>query len=234
MKSNLNYETYVFLSSKKIVISVYSNLNEKIYENKMFFEENTDVQKILPKLENFLSKEILKIEKKIQNFIEKVLVILDLKVFFCMKVSIKDINHNNFIKLKNLNYLLYEVKDHSKKTIGKRKICHMLIENYKLDNKDYPLLPTNVSGKNFSLDLKFICLSNDFIKILEKIFIKYQISIEQVVCKDYVSKFLDKNNEDIFLLTKKMLEGHNPNEILLSNKIIKKQGFFEKFFNFFS
>ena len=35
-------------------------------------------------------------------------------------------------------------------------------------------------------------------------------------------------------MTKKMVNGYNPNEVLLVNKTRKNEGFFEKFFNFFN
>ena len=50
----------------------------------------------------------------------------------------------------------------------------------------------------------------------------------------YIRQFLDDENKDIFLIAKKMINGHNPNEVMLVDKTLKKQGFFEKFFNFFS
>ena len=35
-------------------------------------------------------------------------------------------------------------------------------------------------------------------------------------------------------MAKKMIDGFNPNEVILKDKSEKNQGFFEKFFNFFS
>ena len=78
-------------------------------------------------------------------------------------------------------------------------------------------------------------MSNEIIKNLEEILNKYQISLSQIVDADYVREFLNnKDNENIFLMTKKILSGYNPNEVLLVNKSNKNKGFFEKFFNFFS
>ncbi len=35
-------------------------------------------------------------------------------------------------------------------------------------------------------------------------------------------------------MTKKIINGHNPNEVKLVNKTRENKGFFEKFFNFFN
>ena len=82
--------------------------------------------------------------------------------------------------LKSLNYLLYEAKDYCRKTIDDRKIIHMIINNYQIDNKSYPFFPIDVSGNNFSIDISFICISNRLIKKLEKILKKYHISLSQL------------------------------------------------------
>ena len=113
-------------------------------------------------------------------------------------------------------------------------MIHLIIENYVIDEKHFSNLPINFKCRNFSLDLKFICISQDVIKSLEKVLKKYQISIDQVTCKNYISSFFDNNYDDISLLAKKILDGHNLNEIMISNKSNKNQGFFEKFFNFFN
>jgi len=234
MDDILNSGTYLFLSSEKFSITIYSDSDEKIYEKEHLFQHSVDFQEGLRQIDYFFDKNILGIEKKIKNFIKKTNIILELDVFFPVEISIKDINHDNFPNSKNLNYLSYEARDYCKKTIGERKICHMIIDNFQIDNKNYSFLPKHVKGKNFSLDLKFICISQDSIKSLEKILKKYQISIDQVTCKDYISSFFNNDNNDISLLAKKILDGHNPNEITISNKTNKNQGFFEKFFNFFN
>ena len=94
-------------------------------------------------------------------------------------------------------------------------------------------MPKDLKCKNFSLDLKFICLSNDLIEILEQIFKRYQISLNRVISTDYIKKFLSNDANNIFNLSKKIIEDNFQNEVVLVSKNNKNQGFFEKFFNFF-
>ena len=141
------------------------------------------------------------------------------------------------INLKSLSYLINEAKENCKKTIDERQIIHLIIRNYKIDNQNYSSLPKDFNNKSFSLDLEFICLSNQIIKNLEETLNKYQISLSKIVNADYVSEFLinkDRDKDNIFLMAKKILSGHNSNEVVLVSKSNKKKGFFEKFFNFFS
>ena len=232
MSSSLNYETYILISSKKIIISVNSDLNKKIYEKELIIEHES---KEFPfdKIDYLLNENILKIEKELKSFVNKVSVILDLEVFFPVEISLKKKSYKDIINLKNINNILYEAKDCCNKTIDGKKIVHIIINNYEVDNKSYSLLPNNMNCDSFSLDIKFISISKTLIKNLEKTLKKYQISIKQVLSANYIKKFLTNDEQDIFLIAKKIADGYNPNEVKLVSKTIKNPGFFEKFFNFF-
>jgi cell division ATPase FtsA len=232
MENNFNFKTFLFIASKKIIISVYSDINQKIYQEELVFDSKMQ-DLSFDNLDLFLNKNIFKIEKKLKSFIKNVYVILDSNKFFTVEISLKKKNYENVFDLKSLNYLLYEAKDYCRKTIDDRKIIHMIINNYQIDNKSYPFFPIDVSGNNFSIDISFICISNRLIKKLEKILKKYHISLSQVVSANYAMKFLINDEKDIFLMSKKIMNGHNPNEVMLVEKTSKNEGFFEKFFNFF-
>jgi len=234
VNNKIKFETFLLINPKKIIISV-NTLPEfqNIYE-KEFKLENTLDQIDFEKLDYFLSQNIFKIEKTLNDFIKRINVVIDQKQFFFLELSIKKNNYENFVNRESLNYLLNEAKENCKKTIDERKIIHMIIKNYYIDNiKHSSFAESNKSG-SLSLDLSFICLSNSFIKILEKNLKKYQISIDKIVCEDYVKNFLTNNEKNIFYMTKKILDGYNSNEVLLVNKKQKNEGFFEKFFNFFN
>ena len=233
MNDDLNFDTYLYIGSRKLIIKVNTDTNKRIYNEEVIFDEINENLDFV-KLDIFLNKNIFKIEKNLKRFVEKIIVILDLDNFFPVEISIKRRSFESIIDLKSLNHLLIEAKDSCKKTINENKILHMIINNYHIDNKDFPILPKDINGKNFSLDLKFICISDDFIKRLEEVLKKYQISLNQIVSANYIKDFLKKSDEDIFSMTKKMVNGYNPNEVLLVNKTRKNEGFFEKFFNFFN
>ena len=233
MNNILNYETYLFISSKKLIITVNIDLEKKIYYEELLVDEFHKHQNFR-KLDYFLNQNIFKIEKKFKNFIEKITIILDLDVFFPIEISVKKNNYNDFINLKSLNHLLYEAKESCKKTIEYKRIVHMIIENYQIDKKNYSFFPENIKCQSYSLDLKFICISNKQIEELERILKRYHISLNQVLSCNYLENFLSNDERDIFSIAKKMKDGFNPNEVILTNKTFKNEGFFEKFFNFFS
>lgn len=233
MDNNQNFETYLFISSKKFSISVFSENGKKVYDNESIQDEAKDSLD-LEQLDFFLYQNIFKIEKLLNKFVKKSYIILDLDVFFTFDLSIKKKKYENTIETISLNYLLNEAKYYCKETIADRKIIHMIIDNYYINNKYYPFLPINIKGDNYSVDLKYICLQNIMIKDLEIVLKKYHISISKIVNAKYIKNFLKNDQKNIFLMAKKIIEGHNPNEVILVEKSIKNQGFFEKFFNFFN
>jgi len=233
MDDYLNFETYLSLSSKKFTISVNTELKKKIYEKELTFK--TDVDYIdLNKLDNFLNENIFKIEKLLKNFVKNIYVIIDCEEFFSIDISLKKKNYGEFITNKNLNYILNEAKDQCSNTLVDKKIIHILIDKYLIDDQKFLNLPQNLKCNYFSLDVNFICLPLNYLKKIENILSKYQISISRVISMKYLENlFLDKNVE-FTEMAEKVVNGHNLNEVVLSSKKSKNISFFEKFFHFFS
>ena len=185
-------------------------------------------------MDEFLEQNILKIEKNLKNFVKDINIILDNKEFFPIKISIKKSHHSNFLYQENLINPLNVLKNLCQFNFKDKKIIHMLIENYQIDGKDYSFLPENLNCNNFSLDVKFICLSKNLIKHYELILKRYHILVNQILDANYIKQFQDQQNPNIYTTASRLISGYNNNEILLVNKTLKNKGFFEKFFDFFS
>ena len=74
----------------------------------------------------------------------------------------------------------------------------MIIDNYLVDNKDYTSFPNDLKCEAFSMNIRFICLSFEFINKLEKILKNYQISIDRILSADYVKSFMRQEKDSIF------------------------------------
>ena len=229
-----DFQTYLYLNNTQYIIYVTDNkTNEKIYSEKLAIEENSTELKFR-KMDEFLDSNILKIEKKLDSFIKEIYVILDSKEFHSIKLSIKKDNNGNLINSEALIHPLNDLKNLCQSNLQNKKIIHFLIEKYLIDNEFYTTLPENVNCNIFSLDTEFICLSKNLIENIEKILKKYHISLIQILSASYLKKFKDNNDNNIFTTASRIISGHNSNEVLLIGKINKKQGFFERFFNFFN
>ena len=234
MDNETNFETYLYVSLKKLAITVNKKSNfEKVYEKEVLFENEVN-QINLNQLNYFLDQNILKIEKLFKFFIKNVYLIINCNDFLPIQISVKKNNYGEFLTLSSLSYVLNEAKDQCKITSRDKEIIHIVIDNYQIDNNDYSVLPENIKCDNFSLDVSFICLSNNLIRDLEKVLKKYQVSVNQIISSSYIEKFFTKENQDIFSISKKIIDGFNENEVVLVDKSKQNQGFFEKFFNFFS
>ena len=234
MNEELKFETYLFIDSKKLVICVIEKKTFIVLfkEEKLLDDCNEDFN--LKKLDNFLAKTILKIEKILKNFVKDIYIILDDKEFFSIEISIKKDHNGNSISQENLINPLNMLKNLCQFSFKDKKIIHMLIENYQIDGKDYSILPKNLKCNNFSLDVKFICLSKDLIEHYELILKKYHILVNQMLNAEYIRQFQDQQNPNIYTTASRIISGYNNNEISLVNKTLKNKGFFEKFFDLFS
>ena len=234
MTKKVDFQTYLYLSHNQFIIYVAEILsNEKIFSEKLVIEENSTELKFT-KLDEFLESNIFKIEKKLDSFIEDINVILDSKEFHSLKLSIKKDNNGDLINTKTLIHPLNDLKNLCQSNLKNKKIVHFLIEKYVIDNKFYTTLPENVNCNIFSLDTEFIYLSENLIENIEMILKKYHISLNQILSASYLKKFKDNTDNTIFTTASRIISGHNSNEVLLNGKINKKQGFFERFFNFFN
>jgi hypothetical protein len=234
MTNKVDFQTYLYLNCNQFIIYVAEILtNEKIYSEKLVIEENSTESK-LSKLDEFLYANIFKIEKKLNSFIKDVYVILDSKEFHSIKLSVKKDNNGNLINTEALIHPLNDLKNLCQLDLQNKTIIHFLIEKYVIDNKSYTTLPKNINCNIFSLDTEFVCLPKNLIENLEKILKKYHISLNQILSARYVEKFKDNKDNNIFTAASSIISGHNSNEVSLIRKINKKQGFFERFFNFFN
>ena len=234
MSNEHSFETYLFISQKKFIICVINNISlETIYSEQILLDDSYN-DLILKRLNEFIENNIFKIEKILNNFVKNVYIILDSKEFFSVKLSIKKDNNGNHIDFNSLTHPLNDLKNSCQTNFNEKKIIHMIIENYLVDNISYSSLPLNKKCNFFSLDVNFICLSKNFIDDLEKILKKYHIMLSQILYADYVENFIDQNHQTIFSTASRIKSGLNENEVLLVGKTLKNKGFFEKFFDFFS
>lgn len=233
MNNDSEFDTYLFLGSKKIIISICSKKNFRIIHLKEIELVNNNNFSSFDDLDIFLKENIFKIEKTLKKFIKNIYLIIQNIEFFNVQISIKKNIYEDFITKDTLVHLLNDAKDQCKKTLNEKKIIHMLIDNYHLNNRDYSYLPEQIKSSNLCLDIRFICLPKSYIKSLEKVLKKYQISLSQIISADYVLNFFDKENSNLFFNSSRIIAGYNKNEVRLVSKTNKNKGFFEKFFDFF-
>ena len=234
MSEETNFESYLFINNKKFIICVIHNISYKIIYSEQTLLTSNNNELDFEKLNEFLEKNIFKIEKILNNFIKNINIILDSEEFFSVTLSEKKNNNGNYIDANALVHPLDDLKNSCQSNFQDKKIIHILIENYLIDNKKYFSLPKKHKCNFFSLDVKFICLSKKIIEDLEVALKKYHILVNQILCANYIESFVEKDHQNIFTTASRIKSGLNDNEVLLVPKTFKNKGFFEKFFDFFS
>ena len=233
MVDTANFETYLFLSPNNFVISVIKKNNDKIYEKKLFLDSKyQDLD--LDKLDQFLNDNIFKIEKILNSFVKNINLIIDSQKFFSVKISIKKKNYGELITSKSLSYILNDARDYCSNTLENKKIIHVLIDDYFIDDKRYSDLPVNLRCNNYSLNVNFICLPLNYLKSLEDCLKRYQISLNRLISMRYIQNYFSNEKISLVEMAKKIIDGHNLNEVVLITKKTENKTFFEKFFHFFS
>ena len=234
MNSEINFETYILITKEKFAISaIHDTSYETIYFEQQFITDNQNNLNF-EIFNEFLEKNIFKIEKILKNFVKNIYIILDSDEFFPIRLSIKKSNNGNYIDPNVLSYPLNYLKNTCQSNFNDKKIIHILIENYLIDDKNYFSLPKNLKCNFFSLDVRFICLPKNFVGEIEQALKKYHILVNQIFCANYIERFIEQKNPNIFITANRIKSGLNENEVLLVRKTLKNKGFFEKFFDFFN
>jgi len=128
---------------------------------------------------------ILELEKKTEEYIDNVFVMLDAQEGLSINLSLSKKKDGEKISAKDIQYLIQDAKQQILKFNPEKNIIHIIVKNYKVDDKDYSYPPLETSCNLFSIDIIFICFPKTIIKNLENLFFKFQLSINKFFCSSY-------------------------------------------------
>ena len=233
MTEETDFETYLYLSSNKFEIFLFDKKNIKnLFQETLTTENNFDFIEF-KELKEFLNKNVFKIEKLIGTFIKNIFLIIDKKNNLTIKLSNKK-KIENRINKESFKNTLIKLKNLINENYKNQTIMHILI-NKKLnyENNVTSLIEIENTKPQY-LEVCFITLSNNLIYNLNKVMQEYQIKISKFIDGKYVKNYFNDNELEISLATHKLINGINDNEVLIVPKNTENQGFFERFFKFFS
>ena len=223
---------FLIIKKQKILLTTFDQIKGPILIREIFIDDYS-INNIYYLLENFLKDNIFKIEKDLKNFIKKIYVIFESDSFFVAGSSIKhNFKKSNFNQDK-IKETLIEIRNQFIKNSPGYETIHMIINRFVINGDVYKILPKDINNENMIIQVDFICLEDQITDNFEKIFSKYQISINKILSYEYLKNLDNYKNENITKVANDSLNGLNLNEVYLAKKILKNQGFFEKFFNFF-
>ena len=234
MNEELSFDVYLGISSKKFEIYLLDKKKVKnIFKDELFIQNENDIIDY-NLLSNFLDKNIYKIEKLIDNFLKSILIIIDNKQILNFSIGSKKINYGEKINKQYLERSLTELKDLFKQNYQYNKILHFIVNKYLVDGVNYKSFNEEIVGRNICVEVNFISIPNTLIKEISNVLEKYQIKIDRLFERQYISTFFKEETLDLSVRAFKIHCGQNYNEIRLITKSKKKEGIFEKFFQLFS
>ena len=207
--------------------------NNSSHQKKYLMPDTLDDNLNLTILTKFILEKVKDFEKDVGSFIEKVNLITDAK-YDQFSLSLKNKFNSNKIKDTDVIRLINDAK---KLIIRNNKNCfilHILVDKYIVDGKEYFELPENLNYKEFIIDLSFITVQNSIIETLNRVLKDCNIEVKKIISHQYSNRFADKRDTSPCIAGKKVIEGINSSEVITRNVYSKKQGLFEKMFNFFS
>jgi len=211
--NNKKFEVYFDYGSSKIRAAAFNkdkSINNFYYESNYFpdySQSKSEIEKI-----------ILKIEKNTNEYLNSINLMVDSSEAISISLSLAKNFDGSKLEKKDVQFLIQDIKQQVLKNYQNQKIIHIIVKNYKIDNKDYAFLPPNIKCNLLSLDMIFICIPKKVIENIKKLFFNLDISIKQIFCSSYAKSTSYKNN---FSATENILfvdMGFNKTSIVSYNK----------------
>ena len=234
MINNENQFFYLAIVGQNLHIDYFESKNSySSFQKNYLMPDTLDDNLNLIVLSKFILEKVKDFEKEVGRFIEKVYVITDAK-YNKFSLSLKNKYDSDKIKETDVVRLISDAKQQISRNNKDFAILHLLVDKYIVDGEEYFEFPENRSYKEFIIEISFITVQNSTVKTLNKIFKDCNIEVKKIISHQYSSSFAEKSDISPCIAGKKVTDGINPSEVMMHNLYIKKQGLFEKMFNFFS
>ena len=236
LMSKKNFDIYLNLCPTKLSIAAF----EKFGGHSPFFKEYNCVTNLNKDQLNFenaektIEKNIFEIEKKTGEFLNDIYLMVETPESISINLSLIKDNEGKKIEKKIVQYLVQDAKQQILRSHHSKKIIHIIISTYVIDNIVYDYLPLDINCNKFSIDIKFICFPKNLVKKLEELFNNHQIFINKIICTNYAKLFTkNKYCANVCESGLKLVQGINKQEVVIVPKKLEKKGFFERLFHFF-
>jgi len=234
MINNENQFFYLAIVGQNLHIDYFESKDSySSYQKNYLMPDTLDDNLNLIVLSKFILEKVKDFEKEVGRFIEKVYVITDAK-YNKFSLSLKNKYDSDKIKETDVVRLISDAKQQISRNNKDFVILHLLVDKYIVDGEEYLEFPENRSYKEFIIEISFITVQNSTVKTLNKIFKDCNIEVKKIISHQYSSSFAEKSDISPCIAGKKVIDGINPSEVMTHNLYTKKQGLFEKMFNFFS
>ena len=190
--NNKNFQFFFDCGSSKVRAGAFNKSNKKkhIYTESEFFTDYSNLEPQIQKIITFF-------EKDTNEYIDNINLMIDSPKMLSVGISISKKLDGSKLRQANIQFLIQEAKQQIIKYYMNYSIVHIVINNYKIDNNDYPYPPNEIKCNFISIDILFICLPNKLMLHLKNIFSKSNILINQIICSSYVKSINYKDSMNL-------------------------------------
>ena len=188
MKSS-NFNIYLDFGKSKIRVGA---INKNIVKKNFFYESNYFTNYSNSEIE--IEKIILNLEKDTNEYLESIDLMIDSSETLSISLSLSKNFDGSKLKKEDIQFLIQDAKQQVLRNYSEQNIIHIIVKNYKIDNKDYTFLPTEINCNLLSIDIIFICIPKKNIQFFKDLFFKFDISINQIFCSSYAKSISYKKN----------------------------------------
>ena len=232
MIKNDNQSFYIAIIGQNLHIDYFDSKNANSSYQKNYLMPDTLGDNLnLIILSKFILEKVKDFEKESGSFIEKVYLITDAK-YDQFSLSLKNKFNSNKTKETDIVRLISDAKQQILRNNKDCVILHLLVDKYIVDGEEYLQFPENARYSEFIVEISFITVQNSTVKTLNKIFKDCNIEVKKIISHQYSSRFAEKSDISPCTAAKRVIDGINPLEVISHKLYNKKQGFFEKMFNF--
>jgi len=223
---------YIAIVGQNLHINYFSTKDYNSgYQKRYLMPDILDNNLNLIILTKFISEKVKDFEKNVGSFIEKVNLITDAD-YKRFSLSLKNKYDTGIIKEIDVVKLISDAKQQIARNNKGCVVLHLLVDKYIVDGEEYLEFPENINYKEFIIEISFITVESSTIETLNKIFKDCNIEVKKFISYQYSNRFAEKNDINPCIAGKRVIDGINSSEIIMHNLYTKKQGFFEKMFNF--
>jgi len=232
MNKNFSNKYFVILNKNEIIFNCLNKENKISYTKKQILTNGPN--NIITELENFFTDNLIEIERNLKDFIKKIYIIFDIDEILIVDLSIKYKLESGKIDQNKINDLLSYLKYQFTKYSNNLSVIHMTISKLLIDGEEKDISFVKETSNNLILQVKFECIKNKIVHIIKELCSNYQITVDKILLANHLRQSIENHTDDIIFSASKFLNGENKNEVSWISKKTIKQGFFERFFKFFS
>tara|TARA_A100000164_G_C21915313_1_gene777932 strand:- start:327 stop:1520 length:1194 start_codon:yes stop_codon:yes gene_type:complete len=186
-----NYNIFFDLGSTSIRAAAF---NKNLNDNQISFEKNCSLsfKKKDLKIDNLndnLEVLVLDLEKKTNEYVETANILLDSADALNLTMSISKKGDNKKLTNNDVKTLVHSAKQEIIKHNEDIEILHILITNFKIDNKNFSTIQLEKEYKLLSIDILFICFPKNILSKVNDVFKKNHISVQNFISSGYAKTF---------------------------------------------